>query len=105
LVNIVSVVGIRDEATLSRHAVLALEHGAALGAIIVSTSSVDRASFIGNVVVVHPLEGVVSLTTMAAIISRARDQDLRGDVDIRPSSFSIDLNSIRESRSSGMGPA
>jgi hypothetical protein len=30
---------------------------------------------------------------------------LRGNVNIRPSSFSIDLDSIRESRSSGMSPA
>jgi hypothetical protein len=30
---------------------------------------------------------------------------LRGDVNIRPSSFSIDFDSIRESRSGGMSPA
>jgi hypothetical protein len=67
--NLVSVVLIGNEASLSGHAVLALEHGAALNTVIVSTSSVDGASFVGNVVVVHPLEGVVSLTTVAAIIT------------------------------------
>jgi hypothetical protein len=69
LVNLVSVVGVGYEAALSGHAVLTLEHGAALGAIIVSTSSVDRAGFVGNIVVVHPLESVISFTTMATIIS------------------------------------
>lgn len=69
LINVIGVVRVRDEASLAGHAVLALEHGGALGAIIVTTSSVDGASFIGNVVVVHPFEGVVGLTTMAAIIS------------------------------------
>jgi len=69
LVNIVSVVGVRDEASLAGHAVLTLEHGGALGAVIVTTSSVDGAGLVGNVVAMHPLEGVVGLTTMAAIIS------------------------------------
>jgi hypothetical protein len=69
LVDLVSVVLIRDKASLSGHAVLALEHGAAFNTVIVTTSSIDGAGFIGNVVVVHPLEGVVSLTTVAAIIT------------------------------------
>lgn len=69
LVYLVSVVLIRNEASLTGHAILALKHGAALNTIIVSTSSVDRASFVGNVVVMHPLEGIVSLTTVAAIIT------------------------------------
>lgn len=41
LVDLVSVVLVRNEASLTGHAVLALEHGAALNTIIVTTSSVD----------------------------------------------------------------
>jgi len=69
LINIISIIKIKDKTSLAGHAVFALEHGGALGAIIVTTSSVNRASLIGNVVVVHPFEGVVGLTTMTAIIS------------------------------------
>lgn len=69
LVNLVSVVLIRDEASLTGHAVLALEHGAALNTIIVTTSSIDGTSFVCNVIVMHPLEGIISLTTVATIIT------------------------------------
>jgi len=45
----------------------------------------------------HELEGVKVPATMATIVSHLTlDQDLRGDVDIRPGSLSHDLDSIRD---------
>jgi hypothetical protein len=61
----------------------------------VTSGSVDGAGLISDLVLVHPLEGIVSLTTMATIITRAGDQNLWGDVDIWPCSLSGDLDSIR----------
>jgi len=45
----------------------------AFGTIIVTSGSVNRASLISDLVGVHPLEGVVSLTTVTAIVTRAGD--------------------------------
>ena len=103
--GLVDVILIGDEATLTGHAVLALDHGRALTAVVVATGSVDRAGLIGTFVLAEPLESVVSLTTVAAIVTRAGDKDLRGNVDIGPSSFAGNLDAIRKSGSGGMGPA
>jgi len=105
LLGIVDLVVVLVPATLGWGAVFALDLLGALSAIIVSTSSVDGASLIGDLVLVHPLEGVISLTTVATIITRARDEHLRSDVDIWPSSIPGDLNSIRECRGGGVSPA
>jgi len=71
----------------------------------VASSSVDRASFVSDFVVGHPLESVVSLSTMATIITTARNENLRSDVDIWPSSLSSDLDSIGKGRGGSMSPA
>jgi hypothetical protein len=84
LIGVVDLVVVLVPAALGWGAVLALDLLGAFGAIIVSTSSVDRASFIRGLIGVHPFESVVSLTTMATIITGAGDQNLRSDVDIWP---------------------
>ena len=62
-----------------------------------STSLVDGASLISDLVLRHPSESVVGVTSMATIIrGLARDQNLGSDVDLGPGSVSSDLNSIRE---------
>jgi hypothetical protein len=105
LISVVDVIFIGGEAGLSRHAVLALDDFRALSTVIVSSGSVDGASLISDLVGVHPLEGIVGLSSVASIILRARDKNLRSNVDIRPGSLSGDLNSIGESRGGGMSPA
>jgi hypothetical protein len=56
---------------------------------------IDGASLIGNVVVVDILEGVDGFTTTASeILVFTRNYDLRRNVNVRPSSLSLDLNSI-----------
>ena len=62
--------------------------------VIVTSGSVNGASLISDLVLGHPLEGVDRVTTVAAIVSRAGDEDLRGDVDIGPGCLSSNLNSI-----------
>jgi hypothetical protein len=71
----------------------------------VSSGSVDRASLVSDLVFVHPLEGVVCLSSVTTIVSGTGNQNLRSDIDIRPSCFSGDFDSVRESRSGSMGPA
>jgi len=60
----------------------------------VASSSIDRAGLVSDFVLAHPLESVVSLSTVATIITTARDKNLRSDVDIGPGSLSCDLDSI-----------
>ena len=96
-VDTIDVVGIGDEAGLSGRAVSAHIHGRALLAIVVTTSSVDRAGLVGDFVEVHPLESVVSFTTVAAIVFHfAGDEHLRGNVDVGPGSITGDLDAIGE---------
>jgi hypothetical protein len=85
---VVNFVVVLIPASISWGAVLAHDLLRALGTIVMASSSIDRASFISYLVVVHPLESVVSLSTMATIITRAGDQNLRSDVDIWPCSLS-----------------
>mmetsp|Transcript_14441 Transcript_14441/g.22391 ORF Transcript_14441/g.22391 Transcript_14441/m.22391 type:complete len:297 (-) Transcript_14441:30-920(-) len=106
LLGSVDLVLVGGEAVLlARGAVLAHDDGGALLTVIVASGSVDGASLIGDVVAVHPLEGVVGLATVAAIILGAGDEDLGGDVDIGPLGVSGDLNSIGESGGGGVSPA
>jgi hypothetical protein len=90
---------------LTWHAVFTSELLGALFTVIVTSGSVDSASLVSDFVGVHPLESVVSFTTVATIILRARDENLWGDVNIWPGSLSSDLDSIGEGRGSGMSPA
>ena len=97
LIGAVSKVGIGDEASFSRIAVSAAFHGGAFLTIIMTTSLVDRASSDGHLILGHPFEGckVVSSVT-SHHISLARDQVLGRQVDIGPSSFTSDLDSVGE---------
>jgi len=69
LISVIDLVVILIEASLRWVAVLAHDLLGALGTVVVTSGSVDGASLISNLVVVHPLEGVVGLTTVAAIVS------------------------------------
>jgi hypothetical protein len=74
--------------------------------IVVASSHVDGASLIGNFISGHPLESSESITTVATEIGElARDENLRGDVNIGPGSLAHDLYSIRHGRGCGMSPA
>jgi hypothetical protein len=83
-----------DEARLVWHAVLADSHGRASLSVIVTSGSVDGASLISDLVLGHPLESVVCLSSVATIITTARDENLRSDVDVWPLSLSSNLDSI-----------
>jgi len=97
LVNSIDVVGVWNEAWFMWITVHADGDWVTLDTIVIASGSVDGAGLIGDLVGVHPLEGVVSLTTVATIISRAGDKNLWGDVNIWPGSLSSDLDSIGES--------
>jgi len=71
----------------------------------VATSSIDRASLVGDLVLGHPLERGEVITTKAAVIGATRDEDLRGEVDIGPGGVSCDLDAVRDYGSGGVGPA
>jgi len=66
-------------------------------AIFPATSLVDRASLIGDVVVVDVLKSIHGLTSRATeVLVLTGDDDLGRDVDVGPGSLSLDLNSIRK---------
>ena len=70
LVDIVLKVGVGNEARVAAGlAVLALVDRCTIYAVVVASCLIDRASLIGDHVLVHELEGAKCLTTMAAIIS------------------------------------
>ena len=105
-VNTVDHVLVGDEAGLTGVAVAANVHGRADLTVVEATGAVDGASLISHLVVGHPLEGIVGLTTVAThVLGLTRDDDLGGDVDIGPGALTRDLDSIREGRGGGMGPA
>ena len=97
LIDTIDLIGVWNKAWFTWHAVLTNGHSRARLTIVVTSSSVNGAGLISDLVRVHPLEGIISFATVATIISRAGDEDLRGDVDIWPSSLSSDLDSIGES--------
>lgn len=68
LVNAIDEVLVGNEAVLVRVAVFADVDWGALNTVIVTTGLVNRASFIGDVVVVHELEGREGETTMATVV-------------------------------------
>lgn len=105
-VNTVDEVLVGDEAGLAGVAVTAHVHGGADLTVVETAGAVDGASLIGDLVVGHPLEGVVGLTTVATLVlGLARDDDLGRDVDVGPGGVTSDLDSIGESRGGGVGPA
>ena len=106
LLNTVHKVLVGDEAGLARVAVAAHVHGGADLTVVETTGTIDGASLISDLVVGHPGEGVVGLTTVATQVSRlARDDDLWGDVDVGPGCLTGDLYTIGDGRGGGMGPA
>jgi len=105
LISMVHVVVLRDVASFTREAVSAFLHSRALLTIVVTSGSVDGAGLISDLVLRHPLEGLVVRTTVATIVLiLTGDENLRSDVDIRPGSLAHDLNSIRHGRGCGMSP-
>jgi len=91
----VNLVVILSPATLgSWSAVVADELLGAGKAVIVTSGLVDGACFVGYLVMVHPLESIVSFSSVATIISRARYKYLWGNVDIWPGRFPSYLDSI-----------
>jgi hypothetical protein len=97
-INSVDEILVWDEACLTWVAVTADVHGRANLTVVETTSAVDGASLISDFVLGHPLEGVVSLTTVASLVgSLTRDDDLRGDVHIGPGGLSSDLYAIGKS--------
>jgi len=106
LIGVVSLVSIGDEAGFSGVAVSAVLHGGALLSVVVTSSLVDRASSVGDLVLGHPLEGGEVVSTVASIhVGLARDQNLGRDVDIGPRSFTGDLDAVGEDGGGGMSPA
>ena len=60
-----------------------------------TTSLVDRACLIGDLILGHVLEGVESISTMAAIVLHlARDEDLGSDIDLGPQTSTCNFDSI-----------
>ena len=105
-INSVDHVLIGDKAGLTGVAVAADIHGGADFAVIVATGTVDRASLVGDLVLRHPFKGVQGIATMATVILvLTGDENLRGNVDLGPGGVTGDLDSIGQSRRSGLSPA
>ena len=95
LLDLVNLVLVWDEARLMRVTVSALGDVRALDSVIVASGLIHGAGFISDFVVVHVLISINRFSTVASLILHlAGDQDLRSDVDIRPSSLSGNLDSV-----------
>jgi hypothetical protein len=106
LIDLVHVVGVRDVASLTRGAVTADVHGGTHLAIVKALSAVDRAGLVSHFIVVHPFVGVVCLTTVATqILIFTGDDNLGRYVDVGPGSVTGNLDTVRERRGGGVGPA
>jgi hypothetical protein len=67
---------------------------------------IRRASLIGDIVVVDPFVCIFGITTITTIIrSLAGDENLRGQIDVRPLSVSSNFNTIRKGRTGSESPA
>ena len=98
LVNLVDAVLVRDEAGLARVAIFTLAHGAATLAVVVAAGQVTCAGLIGDLILLHPLEGAqVEATVATASVHFTGDQNLRRDIDVWPGSLASDFNAIRQS--------
>ena len=95
-----------DEAGLTWIAVATHVHGRADLTIVVALSTIDGASLVSDLVIGHPLKRVIRISSMATIVlGLARDDDLRGDVDIGPGGLTGNLYPIRDGGSGSVGPA
>ena len=68
LLNVICEILVGDEAGLSWVTVTAHGHSRALNSVVVTTSAVDRARLIRDLVHRHPDEGVQGIATMATVI-------------------------------------
>jgi hypothetical protein len=87
----------RHNASLTWAAISAELHSRAFLAISVTSCLVNRASLIGNFVLLNPPESgkrIAAITSERSIL--AGNKDLRGKVDVWPSRFSSDLDAIGE---------
>ena len=106
LIDAVSVVFWRNVTSLSWLAVAAESHSAAAYSVIPASRLVNGAGFICDVVMMDPLVCVICITAMAAIVFLfAGNQNLGSYVNVRPSSFALNFDSIRERRCCGLSPA
>jgi len=106
LFDLVNFVLIWDEARLMRITVSAFCNIGALNSVIMASGLIHGTGFISHFVVIHVFVSVHWFTTMASLILHlAGDKNLRSNIDIRPSCFSGNLDSIRQSRCSGVSPA
>jgi len=98
LFNIVNFIFIRNKAWLMWVTISANSNIGALDAIIMSSSSIDWASFISHIVFVHIFKSINRFSSMASLIFHFTwNQNLWSNINIWPSSFSHDFNSIRKS--------
>ena len=95
LVHFVDIVLGRYEAIFMRMAVFALDNGRAFKTIVMSSGSVDRASLISHIVLMHVFIGRDSFTTMTpSVFGRTGEQNLRRDIDVWPLGVSSNLDSV-----------
>lgn len=86
--------------------VSALHHGWASVSVIISSCRIDRASFVCDSVLVHPLVGHLWPSTVATHAERVtRYKNLGTDVNIWPGCVSRDFDSVWQSRSGSVCPA
>ena len=106
LINLVSGIFTWDETSLIWFAVTADVHGWAPNSVSPTTSPVNAACFISDVVLVHILVGFQGRTSKTALVFLfTRNDNLGGEINIWPSSFASDLNPIWECRCRRMSPA
>ena len=104
--DFVGVVFIWNKAVWAWLTVLANINGSTFNTIVMTSSLIDRTGLISNFIFVHKFERRDSFTTVATIIiHRAWNDNLRGDVDIGPLSFSGNLYSVRYGWGGSLSPA
>lgn len=90
-------ISIRYIARISRSTITTEFHGRALSSIVESACHIDRASFVGDLIRSHPLEGIVGFAPVTARVFRfAREEHLRGKVDVGPGCLASYLYSVGE---------
>ena len=104
--DLIFVVSRWNGASSIRITILANGHGVTLETLEVGQGAVRSTAGVGDYVVVHPLEGVQRLASVAAVVHHvAVEEDLRRDVDFRELAASHDRDTIRDTGSGGLCPA
>jgi hypothetical protein len=105
-VDVVLVVGLGDDTSRGGCAVTAHGHSGAALTVVPTSSLVNSASLISDIVALNPLVSVVSIATVATVIGLlARDQNLRSQVNIGPLSVTQNLDSVGQGSSGSLSPA